>query len=139
MSDYTTVVVVTVNGEAKSSTQVSKTAIPTATQAPVNINSDPDTSGGMSQQTKNTVIGVVCGVGGAILLAVLGFGWFKWNSRRKQRAMADDGDELVGMNAMGGVGNNEKFGATSPGSSDPFKSNLESYHQPGRANPGTNF
>lgn len=99
----------------------------------------------MSKQTKTTVIGVVCGVGGAILLAAVFFLWWKWSSRRKQRAAIDDGDELVGMNAFqpSGMGASEKAGAAGgQGQGGLFKDNLESYHAPVNqrpANAGTNF
>lgn len=122
------------NGDLETGTSVQTSLIPTNTVAP--INSEPDTSGGMSSKTKATVIGVTCGVGGAIVLAVGFFFFWKWHSRRKQRAAIDDGDELVGMNAMGGIG--EK-GSGDGG--DKFKSTLESYHAAptGRANPSANF
>ena len=100
----------------------------------------------MSKQTKTTVIGVVCGVGGAILLAAVFFLWWKWSSRRKQRAAIDDGDELVGMNAFqpSGMGStSEKHGGMGGGGQGGlFKDNLESYHAPVNqrpANAGTNF
>lgn len=125
------------NGQLSTGTSVQTSMIPTNTVEP--ISSEPDTSGGMSSKTKATVIGVVCGVGGAILLAVGFFFFWKWHSRRKQRAAIDDGDELVGMNAMGGIGE-KGHGAAGADGQDKFKSTLESYHAPsGRANPSANF
>ena len=125
-------------------TRTEKTLVPTATAEP--IDSAPKTETGMSKQTKTTVIGVVCGVGGAILLAAVFFLWWKWSSRRKQRAALDDGDELVGMNAFqpSGMGStSEKHGGMAGGGQGGlFKDNLESYHAPASqrpANAGTNF
>lgn len=139
--DYTTVVVTrNPEGQDVTSTKVQKTLRPTATAAP--IDSSPKTESGMSPQTKTTVIGVVCGVGGAILLAGVFFLWWKWSSRRKQRAAIDDGDELVGMNAFQPSGMGEKTGAAGGGQGGLFKDNLESYHAPVNqrpANAGTNF
>lgn len=142
--EYTTIIITKgADGVDQTSTKVQQTLVPTATAAP--IDQTPKTESGMSKQTKTTVIGVVCGVGGAILLAAVFFLWWKWSSRRKQRAAIDDGDELVGMNAFqpSGMGSHsEKSHTAGGGQGGLFKDNLESYHAPVNqrpANAGTNF
>jgi hypothetical protein len=92
----------------------------------------------MSPQTRNTVIGVVVGVGGAIVLAALAvLAWRIWG--RKKPA---DNDGLAGYG--GGYGGVEKSeaGSSAGGTMSnrtPFQSTLESYHAPTQVNPSSNF
>ncbi|KAM5443449.1 hypothetical protein MferCBS31731_001222 [Microsporum ferrugineum] len=89
-------------------------------------------SGGMSPTTRNTIIGVVVGVGGAIILGGLAIVFFRL--RRKRNANADnDNDDLIQTGAAVGSQTHE-----APGSS-PFKSTLDQYHKPGPVNPASNF
>jgi hypothetical protein len=86
---------------------------------------------------------VVCGVGGAIVLGGALFLWFKFHSRRKAReAMGDDDGLMMGEPLHSGMASpGEKSTGVSPGTSagDPFRSTLESYHQPGKVNASANF
>lgn len=85
----------------------------------------------MSTQTKNTIIGVVVGVGGAIVLAVAGiFAWRIWGRRRN----SEEGDGLMGFkdtdagtSGVGGVGV-APMSTTNAGATSPFQSTLEQYH-----------
>jgi hypothetical protein len=86
----------------------------------------------MTQQTKTTVIGVVCGVGGAIFLALVFLVFWKfWGRRRAARKEAQEDDGLM-MTSPG-----EKDGSSA---ANPFQSTLESYHAPQRpVNASSNF
>jgi hypothetical protein len=89
----------------------------------------------MSTKTRNTVIGVVVGIGGAAILGGLFIvAWRIWGRPKKE-------DETDGL--MGGYHDNninaEKNGSVSGAAANPFQSTLENYHQPGRMNPSANF
>lgn len=92
----------------------------------------------MSTKTRNTVIGVVVGVGGAIVLGALGLvAWRIWG--RKKNSEESDGLMDYNMNAA-------SMEKPEPGSSaghsqqTPFQSTLENYHQPtAPVNASSNF
>jgi len=91
----------------------------------------------MSTQTRNTVIGVVVGIGGAILLAGLGIVAYRIWGRKKDN---DDDDGLMGF--RGGSAGQEKTGSQSGGAAmgNPFQSTLENYHNPAKqVNASSNF
>ncbi|KAI1141180.1 hypothetical protein F5Y05DRAFT_301507 [Hypoxylon sp. FL0543] len=93
---------------------------------------------GMPQATKNTIIGVCVGVGGAIVLAAAGV--LFWRLRSKRRSQ-EENEELVSYgDGFGGPGTAEK---TEPSGStagrSPFQSTLESYHAPTQTNAASNF
>lgn len=100
----------------------------------------------MSAQTRNTIIGVVVGVGGAIILAVAGvFAWRIWGRRRN----SDEGDGLMGFkdadagtSGVGGVGV-APMSTTNASTASPFQSTLEQYHTtsmpPRNVNTAANF
>ena len=72
------------------------------------------------------IVGVTVGIGGAIILAGLGFvAWRLWGRRAPR--MDEDEILMAGSNAHG-----EKL---TGGSGRPFKSTLDQYH----AHSGTNF
>ncbi|KAH7628697.1 hypothetical protein B0T09DRAFT_166040 [Sordaria sp. MPI-SDFR-AT-0083] len=93
---------------------------------------DGDKSGGgMSVKTRNTVIGVVVGVGGAIVLAGLGIvAWRIWGRKRQ----SDEADNLMEYNDAG----KPEVGGSMAGRT-PFQSTLESYHAPTHVNQASNF
>lgn len=109
------------------------------TSTPGLTSGDGETSG-MSTKTRNTVIGVVVGVGGAIVLGALGLvGWRIWG--RKKHNEENDGLMDYDMTATtGGVEKSER-GSSAGGTqrSTPFQSTLENYHQPGQVNASSNF
>lgn len=90
---------------------------------------------GMTKGTRNIVIGVVVGVGGAIVLGALGFvAWRIWG-RKKQAEEHDNlmnyGDKPDERSSAGGT-------ATGP-ARNPFQSTLETYHAPTQVNASSNF
>lgn len=89
-------------------------------------------SSGMSPQTRNTVIGVVVGVGGAIILGGLALvAWRIWGRKKPQ----EENDGLMDYGST--VDKPETVG--SMGGRSPFQSTLESYHAPTHVNTAANF
>ncbi|KAI1778948.1 hypothetical protein F4818DRAFT_402972 [Hypoxylon cercidicola] len=102
---------------------------------------DPDRSSqpsGMEQGTKNIIIGVCVGVGGAIILAAAGVLFWRLRSKRRNQ---DESEELVSYgDGFSGPGAAEKPDtAGSPSARTPFQSTLESYHAPTQTNAASNF
>lgn len=87
---------------------------------------------GMDEETRNTIIGVVVGIGGAIILAGLGFvAWRIWGRKRNQ----DENDGLMDPY----VGEKPQEVGSSMNGRTPFQSTLESYHAPTHVNQASNF
>ncbi|KAF6826838.1 hypothetical protein CMUS01_09249 [Colletotrichum musicola] len=113
----------------------------TVTSTPgLNNSGTSDSSSGMSTQTRNTVIGVVVGVGGAIVLGALGFvAWRIWGKKKQ----AEENDGLMEYNNQYGNEAKVESGAgTNPQNNGrtPFQSTLESYHAPShQVNASSNF
>ncbi|KAL2161286.1 hypothetical protein VTH06DRAFT_8506 [Thermothelomyces fergusii] len=105
------------------------------TQTPglVDPGSDDEPSSGMSTQTRNTVIGVVVGVGGAIVLGGLALvAWRIWGRKKPQ----EESDGLMDYNSA----IESKPDSGGPGAArSPFQSTLESYHAPTQVNTAANF
>jgi outer membrane biosynthesis protein TonB len=133
-------VVTRTNGDGTRETFTSTTR----TTSTPGLNGEASTeSQGMSTNTRNTIIGVVVGVGGAILLGALAIVWWRLRSRKRQ---AEENDGL--MSYDNGVGNGmekSERGSSPPGTvgshsqRNPFQSTLENYHQPTAVNPSSNF
>ncbi|KAK3693777.1 hypothetical protein B0T22DRAFT_505786, partial [Podospora appendiculata] len=105
----------------------------TSTSTPnlANNGSGSQTSG-MTTQTRNTVIGVVVGIGGAIILAGLGLvAWRIWGRKKVQ-------DENDGLMDYGNPAEKSEASGSMSGRT-PFQSTLESYHAPGTVNTASNF
>lgn len=125
----TTVVIVTQSDGSVSSSTSLTVSTPTAS---LSEGSSGSSNSGMSTQTRNTIIGVVVGVGGAIVLAVAGiFAWRIWGRRKNN----DENDGLMGFKdtdaGTSGVGNVgvAPMSTTGAGSTaSPFQSTLEQYH-----------
>ncbi|KFZ12895.1 hypothetical protein V502_06870 [Pseudogymnoascus sp. VKM F-4520 (FW-2644)] len=129
-SKITTVADVTSDGKTYQTTLVATSLIPTNTASP--IDDTPEKESGMSTKTRNTVIGVVVGVGGAIFLALVFIVFWKFWGRRRSARRAQEDDALM-MTSPG-----EKPDTAS--TSNPFQSTLESYHAPQRpVNASSNF
>jgi hypothetical protein len=90
----------------------------------------------MSTQTRNTVIGVVVGIGGAVVLAGIAF----LAVRLYRKKQPEEGDGLMEYN--NGYAAAEKSDVASSASQSgrsPFQSTLESYHAPTQVNTASNF
>uniref|UniRef100_A0A1Y1L9R2 Mid2 domain-containing protein n=1 Tax=Photinus pyralis TaxID=7054 RepID=A0A1Y1L9R2_PHOPY len=109
------------------------------TSTPGLTSGDGETTG-MSTKTRNTVIGVVVGVGGTIVLGALGLvAWRIWG--RKKHSEENDGLMAYDMSATGGMEKTER-GSSAGGAHtqrSPFQSTLENYHQPGQVTASSNF
>lgn len=88
----------------------------------------------MTAKTKGTVIGVVVGIGGAILLAGLAVvAWRIWGRKKN----ADEGDDLMDYSRPDTGAEKTSMGGSS---SNPFQSTLENYHNPAKqVNASSNF
>lgn len=110
----------------------------TTTSTPVaepSLNADKGSgSSGVSSSDKKIIIGVVVGVGGAILIGALGLVF--WRIHKKRNEQFGDEDDLMGGTAVGS-GPREK--APSPAGTTPFKNTLDQYHNPGPVNAASNF
>ncbi|KAI4245053.1 MAG: hypothetical protein L6R40_002652 [Gallowayella cf. fulva] len=107
----------------------------TSTSAPsLNGNQSGSSKSGLDSSQKRIVIGVVVGIGGAILLGGIAVvAWRIWG--RKGRAKDDDND-LMGSHP--GSSGREKRSSISGQS--PFRSTLDQYHnQHGPVNTASNF
>ena len=117
-----------------SKTTASSTKLTTSTPG-LNSGNSGQTSG-MSTKTRNTVIGVVVGVGGAIILGALGLvAWRVWG-RKKQN---DEADGLMEYNMNLAQQEKPEHGGSPPPQRTPFQSTLENYHQPTHVNASSNF
>jgi hypothetical protein len=123
--------VITENGSTFASTYASTTGSPQSTSL---ADSGSSSGGELSSSTKSIIGGVVGGVGGAIVLAVLFTVIWRLRSRKRRNAL--DADDVL-MMGRGYSAHGEKDSATG---SSPFKSTLESYHNPAAGvNPSSNF
>ena len=105
----------------------------TPTGAPgLNGGSGDNSSSGLSKGQKNTIIGVVVGVVGALVLGGLAFAaWRVWG-KKKSGADDDDTDYINGVS--------EAKPSSDPSENTPFRSTLDQYHNPtGRVNASSNF
>ncbi|KAL2803080.1 hypothetical protein BJX63DRAFT_87536 [Aspergillus granulosus] len=95
-----------------------------------------NTDSGLSSNQKNIIIGVVVGVGGAILIGAIGV--VAWRIRaRRRNAQDDDVTDLMSGTAVGS-GVREKAPSPATGGT-PFRSTLDQYHNPGPVNAASNF
>jgi hypothetical protein len=115
------------------------TSTPAAATGTAGLNADSSSSSGsssgLSSSDKKIIIGVVVGVGGAIVLGVLGIVIWRIQKKRNE-AYGDEDTDLMGGTAVGS-GPREK--ASSPSGGTPFKSTLDQYHNPGPVNAASNF
>ncbi|KAJ6788026.1 hypothetical protein PWT90_06221 [Aphanocladium album] len=129
-STVTSVVTSTSTSEPASSSK------PTSTPG---LNSDKDgATSGMPAKTRNTVIGVVVGIGGAILLGAIGMVAYRIWGRRKH---SEENDGLMSYNmSTNGYEKHEPSNSISSTQRTPFQSTLENYHQPqSNVNASSNF
>ena len=140
---YTPVISTSVEVVTRTSSDGSKHTMTTSTltTSTPGLNADGQGSGsGMPAKTRNTIIGVVVGIGGAIVLGALGLvAWRIWGRKRKN----EENEAFMPYNNDGYTGL-DKAEASSPGAGpqrSPFQSTLENYHQPtaGPVNASSNF
>lgn len=110
-----------------------------STDPPTLSTTDKDSNSGLSSHDKQVIIGVVVGVGGALIIGAIGVVIWRLRSRKGSRSDADEAADLMSGTAVG-TGNREK--APSPGAghgNTPFQSTLDQYHNPGPVNAASNF
>jgi hypothetical protein len=140
VTETKTTIITTTNANGQVET---RTGVETSTRTPGLSESNENKGSGMSTGTRNTVIGVVVGVGGAIVLGALAFvAWRIWG--RKRGAREDDG--LSGGYGGATTAPYAPMDKSEAGSSagvgaqrNPFQSTLETYHAPTQVNASSNF
>ncbi|UKZ81131.1 hypothetical protein TrVFT333_008901 [Trichoderma virens FT-333] len=135
-SQQTTFVSTKVEVVVMTNTDGSKTTHTTTTKTTETaaLNADTSKPTGMSVKTRNTIIGVVVGVGGAAILGALLLVAFRVWGRKKH---AEEADGLMAYNADIVAAEKSPRGSSSGGQRNPFQSTLENYHQP--VNASANF
>ncbi|KAL2130921.1 hypothetical protein VTI74DRAFT_5790 [Chaetomium olivicolor] len=129
----TLVIVTTTASDGSQVTLTSHSVFTTATPGLAGSSNGGGQSSGMSTQTRNTVIGVVVGVGGAIILGGLALvAWRIWGRKKHQ----EENDGLMDYPSVGEKP--DTVGSTMNGRT-PFQSTLESYHAPTQVNQAANF
>ncbi|KAL2110995.1 hypothetical protein VUR80DRAFT_405 [Thermomyces stellatus] len=101
------------------------------------LSGDEDGGGseGMSTETRNIVIGVVVGVGGAIVIGALAFVVFRIRNRKR----AAEPDHFATMEPMDKPDPGHATSGSVGGPRNPFQSTLETYHAPTQVNASSNF
>lgn len=123
------------DGQTSIGTRTSQTVIPTETDvdpASLSGGSNGGGSSGLSESSKKTIGGVVGGVGGALLLAGLGYtAWRIWG-KKKNLHDEDAFDPNIGQDKL-------SSSTADNSSASPFNRTLDQYHQPGPVNQASNF
>jgi len=110
----------------------------TKTTTTPGLSSDEGETSGMTSKTRNTVIGVVVGIGGAIVIGALGLvAWRIWGRKK----LSEEHDVLMDhdMSSPGAAEKSERGSSAGGNQRTPFHSTLENYHQPNQVNPSSNF
>ncbi|PKY08108.1 hypothetical protein P168DRAFT_277739 [Aspergillus campestris IBT 28561] len=129
---------------------ISGTPVPTVMTTPVEAEGSDSTGSpglnaenkdgdsGLSSDQKKIIIGVVVGVGGAILIGAIAVVAWRIHARK---AKAHDNDEAADLMSGTAVGSAAREKAPSPGAAGgtPFRSTLDQYHNPGPINTASNF
>ncbi|KAH8594008.1 hypothetical protein B0O99DRAFT_625745 [Bisporella sp. PMI_857] len=137
-STFVVKVTTTIDGVPQESSYTTTTDVPAASASSSGSGKGSEsTSSGMSSSTKKTVIGVVVGIVGAIVLGALFFvAWRIWGRKKSE----EEGDDLMGPYRGGSSHGLEK---TSDAGSmpSPFTATLDQYHNPNgkNANVSSNF
>ncbi|KAH6630268.1 hypothetical protein B0J18DRAFT_95276 [Chaetomium sp. MPI-SDFR-AT-0129] len=123
-------IVTSTRGDGSPVTYTSETK---TTETPGLADGESGQESGMPTQTRNTVIGVVVGVGGAIILAGLALvAWRIWGRKKHQ-------EENDGLMDYGSHIESKPDTSGSTAGRTPFQSTLESYHAPTQVNSAANF
>lgn len=108
------------------------------TLAPGLSDEDSGSSEGMSKETRNVVIGVVVGVGGAIIIGVLAFVLLRIRNRKRAAEAPDSYATMQPMDKPDSP-HAPSGGHMGTGPRNPFQSTLETYHAPTHVNASSNF
>ncbi|GAB0133507.1 hypothetical protein EsDP_00001914 [Epichloe bromicola] len=110
----------------------------TKTTSTPGLSSSGGETTGMTVKTRNTVIGVVVGVGGAVVLGALALvAWRIWGRKKDN----EEHDVLMDydMSTPGAAEKSERGSSAGGTQRSPFQSTLENYHQPSQVNASSNF
>ncbi|KAG5951439.1 hypothetical protein E4U53_003094 [Claviceps sorghi] len=110
----------------------------TRTTSTPGLSSTDGEATGMTSKTRNTVIGVVVGIGGAIVVGALALvAWRIWGRKKD----SDEHDVLMDydLSSPGAAEKSERGSSAGGTQRSPFQSTLENYHQPNQVNPSSNF
>ncbi|KAI4162546.1 MAG: hypothetical protein LQ342_003777 [Letrouitia transgressa] len=137
-------VTVTIGTSERISTQTTSRLVPVSTSSPSAssspaINKEEGGSGksGLDNSQKRIIIGVVVGIGGAILLG--GIAVVTWRIWGRKRHNVDEDNDLVGS-VPGSSGREHGEKTSSISGHSPFRSTLDQYHKPaGPVNTASNF
>ena len=137
---FTATVVTVIGGSTFShtitSSRVEAVTASSTPSTPPGLNSSNGGLGksGLSSGQKRTIIGVVVGIGGAILLGGLAVvAWRIWGKRKTVK-----NDDYDAMDPLPGSADHEK--TSGGGSSDPFRTHLDQHHNTaGPVNAASNF
>lgn len=98
--------------------------------------------GGLPTTTKNTIIGVVVGLGCAVILSGLGLVLLRVRRKKKAARDAVDADDLMRRDGSPLAESRRDMlpaSATSDAASSPFQTTLDQYHKPVQVNAASNF
>ncbi|EEP82633.1 predicted protein [Uncinocarpus reesii 1704] len=122
----------TITSDDQTIIQTTPSSVPDATNAPgLGKEKGQTGSSGLSESNRNIIIGVVVGVGGAIILGGLAVVIYRLRRKRNARTEPDE-DDLTGT-ALGSHSHEASM------TNSPFKTTLDQYHNPGPVNPASNF
>ncbi|KAL8387357.1 hypothetical protein RB595_009963 [Gaeumannomyces hyphopodioides] len=134
-STRTSTIVVTDSANGRLSTLTSEFTTTSTAGLAGGSNGNNQQQAGMSEDQKKTIIGVVCGIGGAIVLAVVGIvAWRVWGRKRNQ----EEAEGAFGP-SYSPAEKPDQQQPSSQSSRTPFQSTLESYHAPTQVNTASNF
>lgn len=112
-------------------------AAPTSTSSASGSTQSNSSSSSTTSTNKGPLIGgIVGGVGGAILIGgLIAVAWRIWGKNRHTNEEDDNlMDDTYGTSEVKG-----NAAGTAGATANPFQSNLEQYHNPGRVNQSANF
>jgi len=127
---------VIINGVPHETSGTVTSSVPVATTVTQKKGSE-STGKGMSAATKRTVIGVVVGIIGAVVLGALFFlAWRIWGRRKND----EDDDDTLSPFGRGSSAHGQEKTSDVGSMPSPFKTTLDQYHNPNaKTNVSSNF